>query len=112
MPKKIRGHFFIHFFETLMRPVKIPDDYSREIATLHRIATILKADERLPVEGRESYVADLHRIIKRLMAFELASIDGAEAAETEVETEAPPESTETDASETAEPATTSSRDAS
>jgi hypothetical protein len=64
-----------------MRPVKPRDDYARDIATLHRIASALKLDERISVEVREGVIGDLHRAIRRLMGVELASLEESDPPE-------------------------------
>lgn len=57
----------------MARPVKKRVDYSTDVATLNRIASAVREDERIG-EDRHSIVGSLHKAIRLLLAFNASQI--------------------------------------
>lgn len=55
-------------------PIKPRDSYSKDVASLNRIAAAVRDDDRLSLDTREKIVEDLYRAIKRLLAVEASTL--------------------------------------
>lgn len=49
-------------------------NYTMDVSTLNRIATVVRDDDRIPKEQRERIVSELHKAMRGLMSFDASTI--------------------------------------